>query len=549
MNKIILLLTFLALILLHGNTRAQAWASPASYDVLDPHYINYADFNQDGHVDMLILNFYSSSMTLMLNDGNGSFNISDTIETYAYPHSCVIDDFNNDGRLDFAQSHSSGYNNGRKVSVHLAEADGSFDAYDIYDVWGGFTYYVTSGDVNEDGYADIAVTSAGWPDGFSLLINNGDGTFTTGNHYPAGTETGKIRLADINGDNHLDAIIGCGAYGSGYQVDVYFGDGNAAFDNRQIYTTPLSKGRAYIIGLSDAEHDGDLDVLLDVVGDTEQGLYLMRNDGSGVFTYEEIALGGWRFGHLCDWNNDGYTDVVDNKYNTSIAKYVQTNVFINDYAGNFTETYAIRTDTCRGYFAHDLNNDFLIDLQQCNWEDDSLSVLIQIPDIITQTHFLSAGWNKTSWNVVPDTCLMDSILWPIMQNGSLIKAIDGQGNVMQQTPQGWENAIGQMQNTEGYWLKMATADSLPTVGEELVLPFEIPLSAGWNIIGWPKQIPKDALTTFQELINDGTLIKVIDSDGNIMQQMPWGWVNNIGDLKSGKGYQVWVTEADTVTIY
>lgn len=548
MKNLFLPLTILVLILNQFNTRAQEWDPPASYDVLDPHYINYADFNQDGYVDMLILNYYSSSMTLMLNDGNGSFNISDTIETYAYPKYPVIDDFNNDGRLDFAQSHSSGYNNGRKVSVHLAGADGSFDAYDIYDVWGGFTYFVTTGDVNEDGFADIAVTSAGWPDGFSMLINNGDGSFTTGNHYVAGTETGKIRLVDINNDNHLDAVIGCGAYGSGYQVDVYFGDGNANFDNRQIYTTPLYRGRAYLIGMSDVEHDGDMDVLLEVVGNNEQGLYLMLNDGNGVFVYEEIALGGWSFGHLCDWNNDGFDDVVDNKYSTSVGKYLQTNVFLNDQSGNFIETYAIRTDTCRGYFAYDVNNDQLIDLQQCVWEDDSLSILLQIPEISTQTHLLTAGWNKISWNVIPDTNSMDSLLRPLMQNGSLVKAIDEQGNVMQHMPWGWENPIGQMQNTEGYWLKMTAADALQTVGEEVVFPFEIPLTAGWNIIAWPKQEPQDAMEVFQELIDAGQLIKVIDSDGNILQHMPWGWVNNIGDLKPAEGYQILSVENNMLTI-
>jgi hypothetical protein len=76
----------------------------------------------------------------------------------------------------------------------------------------------------------------------------------------------------------------------------------------------------------------------------------------------------------------------------------------------------------------------------------------------------------------------------------------------------------------------------------------IPLIAGWNIMGYPGQTPQGALTVFQPLIAAGTLVKVIDEAGNIIQYMPWGWVNNIGNLKPGEGYYIKVYTACSVTV-
>ena len=48
---------------------------------------------------------------------------------------------------------------------------------------------------------------AGW-DGFVILVNDGDGTFSEGNHYASTDECGSIKLADFNGDTHLDVALG-----------------------------------------------------------------------------------------------------------------------------------------------------------------------------------------------------------------------------------------------------------------------------------------------------------------------------------------------------
>jgi len=160
---------------------------------------------------------------------------------------------------------------------------------------------------------------------------------------------------------------------------------------------------------------------------------------------------------------------------------------------------------------------------------------------VAQQSGLAQGWNIISWNVVPINMSMDSLLEPLTPEGSLIKVIDEQGHIMQELPWGWINMIGDMQQTEGYQVKVSTDSYLTTNGYAVLLPIEIPFSPSWNIMSWPLQTAGNAESAMQLLIDEGSLEKVIDENGNILQQLPWGWVNTIGDFAPGKGYQVRVS--------
>ena len=73
---------------------------------------------------------------------------------------------------------------------------------------------------------------------------------------------------------------------------------------------------------------------------------------------------------------------------------------------------------------------------------------------------------------------------------------------------GWIDDIGNMINTEGYYLKVNAPTQLMTTGDPITTPFEIPLYTGWNIMGFPLSNPQSAMDILQLLIDDGTLLNM-----------------------------------------
>ncbi len=175
--------------------------------------------------------------------------------------------------------------------------------------------------------------------------------------------------------------------------------------------------------------------------------------------------------------------------------------------------------------------------------NETAVVILNAYDHIQQQIDLVAGWNMVSWNVSPVAHNMMDVLSSLIEDEELIKVQDEGGNIMQQMPWGWTNNIGEIANTEGYYMKVEEECVLNTNGSILALPYNIPLSSGWNMMGWPAQSPALALDALSELIDNGLLVKVIDEQGNVLEEFPWGWVNNIGNLSPGEGYQVKVNQS------
>lgn len=172
------------------------------------------------------------------------------------------------------------------------------------------------------------------------------------------------------------------------------------------------------------------------------------------------------------------------------------------------------------------------------------------PALVQQQINLQAGWNIVSFNVTPDTLDLLDILSPLIDSGYLIKVIDESGEFIQNiTGLGWINTIGDMANTEGYYIKLSNSTSFEISGLPVVCPFNIDLSNGWNIMGYPLNSEQSGLSVIQPLIDSGTLIKVIDEEGGFIQEIPeFGWLNTIGNFTPGEGYYLKVSSSPTLTL-
>ncbi len=60
------------------------------------------DFNRDGMLDPAVANFYSNDVSVLLGNGDGSFQAAQSFGVSGYPTSVVAADFNSDRALDAA---------------------------------------------------------------------------------------------------------------------------------------------------------------------------------------------------------------------------------------------------------------------------------------------------------------------------------------------------------------------------------------------------------------------------------------------------------------
>ncbi len=163
----------------------------------------------------------------------------------------------------------------------------------------------------------------------------------------------------------------------------------------------------------------------------------------------------------------------------------------------------------------------------------------QIQDI----DFIS-GWNLCSFRIVPGDSDISSIFNPLIISNSLYKVQNEQGSSFEYLNyiNSWVNNIGIMSITEGYYVKVNTNCQLNISGVEASLPLTVPLLAGWNIIGYPYNQAQSVPSVLQAVINNNTLIKVMDESGHAFEYLPdFGWINNIGNFQPGKGYVIKVS--------
>ncbi len=145
------------------------------------------DFTGDGHLDLAVANYADDTVSVLLGNGDGTFEPQCTYAVGSEPQAIVAGDFNDDGHLDLAVA-NSGSND---VSVLLGNGDGTFQPQVTYGA-GSDPYAIVAGDFTGDGHLDLAVANE--EDGtVSVLLGNGDGTFQPEVTYAVGVGPGRHR--------------------------------------------------------------------------------------------------------------------------------------------------------------------------------------------------------------------------------------------------------------------------------------------------------------------------------------------------------------------
>jgi FG-GAP-like repeat len=261
------------------------------------------DFNNNGILDLAATNFELGNVTILLGNGDGTFQNQMIFEVGTQPLGIAVGDFNNDGILDLAVINT----HDRTVSILLGNGDGTFQNQMIFEV-GANPSGIAVGDFNNNGILDLAVINAN--DGnVSILLGNGDGTFQNQMIFEVGTNPSGIAVGDFNNDGNLDLAVTNYDLGT---VSILLGNGDGTFQNQIIFevgTNPIA------IAVGDFNNDGNLDLAVALylnLADDPEGVSILLGNGDGTFQPAVFypAVGFAQAIVTGDFNNDGILDLA-----------------------------------------------------------------------------------------------------------------------------------------------------------------------------------------------------------------------------------------------
>ncbi|MFY8000206.1 MAG: beta strand repeat-containing protein, partial [Candidatus Kapaibacteriota bacterium] len=169
-----------------------------------PSGIDFGDVDGDGDLDLATANNGSTNLTVLLNNGTGLYTpvTGSPFAVGTSPRSVTFGDVDGDGDLDIATTNQTS----NDVTVLLNNGAGSFSPSPGSPFAAGTQpIFLAFGDVDGDGDLDLATANQTSND-VTVLLNNGSGTFAAAANSPfaAGTQPNSVVFGDVDGDGDLD---------------------------------------------------------------------------------------------------------------------------------------------------------------------------------------------------------------------------------------------------------------------------------------------------------------------------------------------------------
>ena len=282
------------------------------------------DFDSDGKVDLMVtLDDPQFSLALLTGTGTGSFNAPTFFpNTSGFDSPAIVaTDLNGDGRLDLVVMHSiacftAPCRAARSITILLGNGDGTFQTPSEIDVGTGPNSMAVV-DLNRDGINDVAI--GGGNTELSILLGVGNGTFVRqpvvtlvpgGDPFSACNDIG---VGDLNRDGILDLVV---PLGNGHGNAILIGNGNGTFQVRSRIQIDETFAPLHVV-VADYNRDGFLDIARTMGDGTNGLLQILRGNGDGTFQAPNgylvpppVSSRGGIVIIAGDWNADAKPDIA-----------------------------------------------------------------------------------------------------------------------------------------------------------------------------------------------------------------------------------------------
>jgi uncharacterized repeat protein (TIGR01451 family) len=368
-------LVLLVSLFVPARSEAVEFGTATNYPVgTNPSSVVVGDFNGDGKPDLAVANFGSDNVSILLGNGDGTFQAAVNFDAGLSPNSIAVGDFNGDGKPDLAvfQVGDTGTGAAGLVSILLGNGNGTFQTPKSLTLT-ALSFQIAVADFNLDKNADLAVSNVDPSTQdvtVSIFLSVGDGTLQSPKTFsmPAGA-IGAFAVGDFNNDTKPDFAIG----GSG-GMPIFLGNGDGTFHLGP--AAPSVEGFVVdSVQAKDVNGDGKVDLVISSFdtllysdhSSTTQHVSTFLGNGDGTFQDEHViasATSSRVLGHttgssitsvtLGDFNGDGKDDLAyrrDNSLEIVLGR------------GDGTFSAAVITDDVKAILAaSNLNADHLCDL-------------------------------------------------------------------------------------------------------------------------------------------------------------------------------------------
>lgn len=272
----------------------------ASYKVgKNPTTVTPIDINQDGVTDLLTTNVSSSTLSILIGNGDGTFHEQVQLHVCQEPRSLATGFFNGDLYPDIVLACAGG----DEIAVLFGRADGKFTEGPQYPVH-RTPVSIASEDLNGDQTADLVVALRN--DKIKVFLGQGNGEFRHGAQYEYGDTPTSVALSDLNGDGKIDLVVTNGGPMSN-AVSIWIGNGDGTFQSPTDYR---SGRRPLGVSFADFNNDRIRDLL--VINGERDSFSTFLGNGNATFQagHDSGANAGPNYGLARDFNGDHRVDVA-----------------------------------------------------------------------------------------------------------------------------------------------------------------------------------------------------------------------------------------------